>query len=159
MAEPTQSKFGALAQLVGRNLDDIPDLPVFKTPPPGVYTFVIESCKQKDINEKAAIVTEYVIVDTIELNEPDEYEEEERVKAGDKFSEAFWFDDPERVEQTTSVLKAKYGGFGAHLGTTNLLEILEKMEGLQVKGIIQNRVDRKDKTKIYPQTRDMVVVA
>jgi len=159
MTEPTQSKFGALAQLVGRNLDDIPDLPTFKTPPSGVYKFIIESCKQKDINEKTAIVTEYVIVDTIALNNPEEYEEAELVKPGDKFSEAFWFDDPERIETTTSVLKAKYGGFGVHLGTVNLLEILEKMEGLQVQGIIGNRTDKKDKTKIYPQTKDMVIVS
>ena len=157
MSEGQAGKFGALATIVGKSLDDIPDLPVFKTPPPGVYIWIIESCKEKKINEKTAIVAEYVIVDTVELNNPEEYEDAEKMQPGEKFSEAFWFDDPEKIDTTLGVLKLKFGGLGPHFGTTNLLEILDKMEGLQVKGIVGNRVDRKDATKVYPSTKDIVV--
>jgi hypothetical protein len=154
--EATSAGLGALKTLLARNLDDIPDLPSYKTPPPGVYKWLIESCKQKEINQKTAVVVENVIIDTVELNDPEGTNAEHMVEPGDKFSEAFWFDDPERIDTTISVLKGKFGGLAEACGTTDLSEIMEKMVGMSVQGVIQNRVDSKDKSKVYPQTRDIV---
>lgn len=148
------SKFGLLAQVVARPLDAIADLPVFTCPPPGTYKLLIEKCEEKEISKKAALVVEYAIVETVELT--DKSDAEGMAKPGDKFSEAFWFNDAEKIEQTLSVLKAKFGGLATLYGTNNLLEILEKMPGTQVQAIITNRADKDDKTKFYPQTRDMV---
>ena len=156
MANETQQGLGALKTLLARNLDDIPDLPSYKCPPPGTYKFLIDKVESKEINKKTAIVVEYSIADTVELNNPEEVEEGERVAPGDKFSEAFWFNDPDRIETTISVLKAKFGGLAEACGTTDLSEIMEKMPGMLVQGIISNRVDANDKSKLYAQTRDMV---
>ena len=155
MSEATTGKFGVLATLLAANLDDIPDLPVYKAPPPGIYLIVIKSVAEKLINEKTAMEIQYTVADIVELTEPNT-PEEEKVLPGGEFSEAFWFNKPESVEKTLSVLKAKFGGLAEILGTTNLLEILEKMEGMQVKCVITNRADKNDKTKIYAAVRDVV---
>lgn len=159
MAE--QKGLGALATVLTRDLTEIEDLPVYKTPWRGVYKFLIESANQKEINKKTALVVEYVITDIVEISDAEEMAKhpEQIVEPGDKFSEAFWFGDAEKVEQTLSVLKAKYGPLGPDLGTTNLLEIMQQMIGKTVQGIIQNRIDKEDKTKVYPSTKDLKLAA
>jgi len=155
MNQATEGKFGLLAGMLAMSLDDIPDLPSYKAPPPGVYKLLIKEIAQKDINGKVALEVKYVVVDIVELAEP-ETPEEDKVAPGGEFSEAFWFNDAEKVEMTLSVLKAKFGGLSELLGTNNLLEILEKAEGLQVQAIITNRTDKNDKTKVYASTRDII---
>lgn len=150
----TTGKFGILSQMLSMSLDDIPDLPTYKAPPPGVYKLIIKKIAEKDIGGKTALEVQYTVSDIIELadaNTP----EEDKVAPGGEFSEAFWFNDPEKIEMTLSVLKAKFGGLSEVLGTDNLLEILDKAEGMQVKAIITNRTDKNDKTKVYASTRDM----
>lgn len=147
-------KFGALATVLARNLETIEDLPQYLAPPPGVYELLIESVKQEEINDKTALVVEYTVAKTIELNDA-EGDAEHIVPEGSKFSEAFWFNDPERIEKTIQVLKAKYGGLAEACGTNDLMGILEKMEGMLVQCIITNRVDKNDKSKIYASTRDV----
>lgn len=150
-----QAKFGVLAAVLMQNLDDIPDLPVYKAPPPGVYKLVIKAVQEKAINEKTALEIQYTVADIIQLTDANT-PEDEKVAPGGEFSEAFWFNDAEKITKTLSVLKAKFGGLAEAVGTTNLLEILEKMEGMQVQCIITNRVDKNDKTKIYASTRDVI---
>ncbi len=157
MAE--QKGLGGLGAVLARDLSEIEDLPVYKTPWTGVYKFLIESVNLNEINKKTALVVDYVIADIVSITNPEELKNhpEQQVEPGDKFSEAFWFADAEKVEQTLSVLKAKYGPLGPTLGTTNLFEIMEKMVGLTVQGIITNRLDKDDKTKVYPSTRDLAL--
>ena len=57
------SKFGALGAVLARNLEDIADLAEYVAPPPGVYSLLISSVAQKEINDKTAIVVEYDILD------------------------------------------------------------------------------------------------
>lgn len=155
MNAPGTAKFGLLAGMLAMSLDDIPDLPVYKAPPPGVYKLIIKEIAEKDINGKTALEVKYVVTDIIELSEPDT-PEEDKVAPGGEFSEAFWFNDPEKIEMTLSVLKAKFGGMAEAVGSNQLLEILEKVEGMQVQAIITNRTDKNDKTKVYASTRDIV---
>lgn len=159
MEQPQVAGLGALASVLSRDLATIADLPVYVTPPPGVYKLVIADVVQKEIAKKQTIVVEYNIVDCAGLSDPTDDGYKARlaaIKPTDKMSEAFWFDKPEKVETTISVLKAKYGGLGAALGTTNLMEIMDKMKGMLVQCQVDNRIDADDKTKFYPNTRNMV---
>lgn len=154
------AKLGALAGVVARDLDDIPDLPEYAAPHPGVYKLLIAKVEQREINKKTALVVEYSVVDVLELNEqPDP--NDPNVVPGNMFSEAFWFNDPDKIENTLSVLKKKFSGLAEACGTKNLLEILNKMEGMQIKALITNRMDseKKDehgKPRVYASTRDVV---
>jgi len=154
------AKLGALAGVVARDLDDIPDLPEFLAPHPGVYKLLISLVEQREINKKTALVVEYDVVDIIQLNEAED-PNDPNVVPGNKFSEAFWFNDPEKVENTTSILKKKYGGLSDACGSKNLLDIMTKMEGMTVKAIISNRADEKKvdihgKPRVYATTHDIV---
>jgi len=156
-----RAKLGALAQVVARDLDDIPDLPDYKAPHPGVYKLKVEKVESREIKNKSAIVIEYSVVDVIQLNEAEDANDP-NVVPGNMFSEAFWFNDADRIETTLGAMKKKYSGLSEALGTKNLLEILDKMEGMLVKCIVTNRVDNEGKTdehgkiRVYASTMEMV---
>lgn len=153
-----QQGLGALASVLSRDLSQIEDLPTYVTPPPGVYKLMIEDVQQKEINKKTTIVVEYKIVECVALtaNDDDFKARLAAIKPTDKMSEAFWFDNAEKIETTVSVLKAKYGGLGVALQTTNLFEIVSRMKGMLVSCQVDNRIDKDDKTKFYPNTKNMV---
>src|SRR5256885_5722156 len=120
------AKLGALAGVVAKNLDEIPDLPDYLPPHPGVYKLLISKVEQREINKKTALVVEYTVSDILELNEAED-PNDPNVVPGNMFSEAFWFNDAEKVENTLSVLKKKFSGLAEACGTKNLLDILNKM--------------------------------
>lgn len=155
MSEAQQGRFAVLGQVLMQSLDDIPDLPVYKAPPPGIYKLAIKSVAEKTINEKVALEIQYTVADVVELTDANT-PEDQKVAPGGEFSEAFWFNDAEKIQKTLSVLKAKFGGLADSLGTKNMLEILDKMEGMMVQAVITNRADKNDKTKVYPGTRDVI---
>lgn len=153
-----QQGLGALASVLSRDLSQIEDLPTYVTPPPGVYKLIIEDVVQKEIVKKTTIVVEYKIIECVGLssNDDDFKARLAAIKPTDKMSEAYWFDQADKIETTVSVLKAKYGGLGTALGTTNLFEIMSKMKGMLVQCQVDNRIDKDDKTKFYPNTKNMV---
>lgn len=159
MEAPKQEGLGALASVLARDINDIADLPSFNAPPPGQYKLIISDVAQKEIREKTTIVVEYLVGECVALADPTAEDHQARlaaIKPGDKMSEAFYFDKPEQIETTLSVLKAKFGALGASLGTTNLLDIMQKMKGMAVQCQITNRVDKDDKSKFYASTKNMV---
>ena len=158
--EATQGRFAGLGDLLARDLSTVEDLPVFVAPPPGVYKLMIEECKEKDLNEKRVLAVDYVVLEVIEIHDQGDAEEAAKIRMGkDKMSETFYFDKPDRIETTLSVLKQKFGLLGATLGTTNLLEILDKMKGMTVRANLSRRKDKDDVTKFYPQTKTIVAEA
>lgn len=161
MAKEEQKGFGALSAVLAKNLNEIEDLPNYIAPPPGVYKLLIEATGQKIINEKTVIAVDYVFLELKSLNDNADEADKEEVKKiqwqKDKMSEVFYFNDPDRIETTLGVLKKKYGPFGPQLGTTNLLEIMEKLPNLTVDAQIGRRKDENDSTKFYPYTRTLVL--
>jgi hypothetical protein len=158
-----QQGFGALSSVLAKNLNEIEDLPNYIAPAPGVYKLMINSCAQKVINDKTVIAVDYTFLEVKSLNdnadEADKAEIEKIQWGKDKMSEVFYFNDPDRIETTLGVLKKKFGPFGPQLGTTNLLEILEKLPNLTVEAQIGRRKDDNDSTKFYPYTRTMMLAA
>lgn len=153
------SKFGALGAALARDVSQIADLPEFVAPPPGVYKLKIEAVDQKDINDKTCIAVTYLILGNIELANKEDAEELAAIKDGSKMGETFWFDKADKLETTLSVLKAKYGALGSALGTTNLLEIMTKMEGMTVQAQVKQRTDKDDKSKLYASTKNIIPAA
>lgn len=163
MSDGQQGKFGGLSAVLAKDLSQIEDLPNYIAPPPGVYKLLIENCVQKTINQKVVIAVDYVFLEIIELNaKADEVDAADigKIQWGkDKMSESFYFDDPERIETTLGVLKKKFGPIGPVLGTTNLLEILDRLPNLTIEAQIGRRADEKDTTKFYPYTRTIMLAA
>lgn len=163
MTDPAQSKFGALASVLGKDISQIEDLPNYVAPPAGVYKMLIQACGQKVINEKTVIAVDYVFLECKSLNNAEEDRAElDGMKIAwkkDRMSELFYFNDAEKIENTLSVLKKKFASLGATLGKTNLLEILEGIVGMTIEAQIGRRSDDNDKTRFFPYTRTMVAAA
>jgi hypothetical protein len=161
MAKEQQQGFGALSAVLAKNLNEIEDLPNYIAPPPGVYKMMIDACGQKTINEKTVIAVDYVFLELKSLNDNADEADKEEVKkiqwGKDRMSELFYFNDPERIETTLGVLKKKFGPMGPQLGTTNLLEILEKLPNLTIDSQVGRRKDDNDSTKFHPYTRTLVL--
>lgn len=157
------SKFGALGSVLAKDLSQIEDLPDYIAPPAGVYKLMILACVQKIISEKTVIAVDYVFLEVKSLNDSqdaDDKAEIAKIKWGkDRMSELFYFNDAERIDTTLSVLKKKYAALGTVLGTTNLLDILDKMPNMTIEAQVGRRVDDNDKTRFYPYTRTIVAAA
>jgi hypothetical protein len=161
--EANQGKFGALGSVLAKDISQIEDLPNYVAPPAGVYKLMIEECKQDVLNEKTVLKVGYVFLELKELNakaDDDDKAEVAKIQWGkDKMSELFYFDKPEKIETTLGVLKKKFGGLGTALGTTNLMEILEKMPNMTIEAQVGRRGDDNDSTKFYAYTRTIVAAA
>lgn len=154
------AKFGALGSVLSRDLATIEDLPSYIAPPPGVYKLLVKSCGPKEINNKSAVQIEYMLLECIALNEPENTQhKEELVKvkfSKDLVGETFWFNQPDKLETTLSFMKKQFASLGETLGKTDLLSILDAIPNMTVKATISQRVDENDKTKVYPQIRNLV---
>lgn len=148
---------GALDSVIAVDIATIPDLPDYKTPPAGVYKVLIEKIEPKEMGDKTGLQVTYVVDTVIELVNPDT-SEELQVVAGNKFTEAFFFDKVENIDMTLGSLKKKFAPLAEHLGTTNLKGILEGAQGLVVQCVIHNRVNKKvTPNQVYAQVRDVVL--
>lgn len=159
MADPKPQGLGALASVLQRDLNSIEDLPSYVQPPPGVYKLLIKDCASKlDAKERQVINVNYMLLENVSLADAQgDAEELKGIKMGkDLIGETFYFNDPEKLEQTLSYMKKQFGGLGGALGETNLLKILEKMPNLTATATIGRRVDENDKTKYYASVRNLV---
>lgn len=159
MADPKPQGLGALASVLQRDLNSIEDLPSYIQPPPGVYKLLVKDCQSKlDAKDRQVINVNYLVLENVTLADSQgDAEELKSVKMGkDLIGETFYFNDPEKLEQTLSYMKKQFGGLGTVLGTTNLLQILEKMPNLTVTATIGRRVDENDKTRLYASVRNLV---
>lgn len=154
-------KFTGLASVLAKDISTIEDLPNYIAPPPGTYKLLLNTCGEKTINEKTAIVVDYTFIECKSLNDTEgDKAELEGIKWGkDKMSEAFYFNDADRIDTTLGSLKKKFGGLSNLLGTTNLLEILDKVPGMTFDAQIGRRKDDKDASKFHPYIRLLVPAA
>lgn len=159
MAEAKQEGFGALASVLTRDLNTIEDLPNFVQPPAGVYKLLIKEAKPRvDNKDRQTIAVTYLVIENVSLNDSEgDAEELKNIKMGkDLIGETFYFNDPEKTEETLKYMKKQFGPLGATLGTTNLLEIVEKMANMTVKGTVTRRLDDNDKTRYFASVRNLV---
>lgn len=133
----------AMAALLDDNLEDVPDLPEFGTPPKGTYKLKHDGYETKKINDKLATECKFEVLETIELAD----ENGTPPKAGMKFSELVWFhNDPIKAK---GVLKRQLNNVTGELGTTNLAELMAKVKDMEVVAVVGNRRDKEDKERVY----------
>ena len=142
-SEVTASDEEAMAALLDDNLEDVPDLPEFGTPPKGTYRLLHKGYETKKINDKLATECRFSIVETIELAN----ENDTPPKAGMEFSELVWFhNDPMKAK---GVLKRQVNNLTGEFGTTNLAELMAKVKDMEVIAVVNTRRDKEDKERFY----------
>lgn len=150
-----------LDSLLDKNLDDIADLPEFKTFAAGVHKSIL-NWKVKEIEKNVDgtkkkvphIECSLTLVETLE--HADAKDNDNPGKAGDKCSTAYDLTN----ENAMGALKKATLNLGAHLGTKNLKEIIKATEGFEVAAVTTQRKDRDfaSNGRVYLQIQDMLVV-
>lgn len=143
--------------LLDKNLDDIADLPEFKTFVPGAHKCKL-TWERKDIEKtvngsKQKVPHMQANFEYIEVIEhADAKDNDSPAKAGDKCNTAYDLTN----EFALGALKKATKTLGEHLGTGNLKEIIKGSNGFEVALICKNRADKNDKDRKYLQVEDII---
>lgn len=140
---------GMMETLLDQDISTIADLPTFNPPPKGAYKLLIkkvEADRMIEIEkvEYPAVSVQYSILQIVELANP---EDASKVKVTDEFNETFLF--MKDTEKTKSAIKTCFKGVGEKLGITNLMAIINKLEGMEVYALVTQRKDKKDPDRVY----------
>jgi hypothetical protein len=148
MANSKQMSADDLFNLLDKEIDDIKDLPSFKSPFTGMYKLHVKA-EPKPINDKPALVFNFTVRELIELAD-NTIPEEERSKAGDKFNVTCVLKDDEGNDSEMGWGKVKEFAkpFQAHFSISNLRAVIQGplTEGVDITALVK-RVLRKKKTK------------
>lgn len=146
------------AALLDMSIDDIEDLPGFAVPANGTYSLKMATAL-KVVNDNTCIETNFEVLEALELNEPDEVENDpEMAKAsspGTKFSMLT------QVENDIAMgkFKAMIASVADHFGERNLLKLVTDTlkDPIIIAATVKRRYDKKDDTKVYADVSGIVV--
>ena len=133
--------------LLDGSIDDIADLPEFKTFPAGAYNVRIEFA-EKEINAKSAIELKLECISVIELNDSTA----EPPAPGDETTQLFQLDNEFGQGKFKNIIKV----LAAACGTKTARETMEAAQGMEVKVLTTIR-HNKDKTQTYTEVAEMSV--
>ena len=135
--------------LLDMNLDDLEDLPEFKSFPAGGYKLGV-SLKAKTVNDKPAVEMSLKMLEVIELADTSL----EPPKEGDESSILFFMDN----EIGRGKMKEACKPIAVALNTPKLTELVEQCQDVEVMAILTTRPDKEDKDKIYQGVKELEVI-
>lgn len=151
------------ADLLDTPLEEIAGLASYEIPPDGVWRLNIEKVEfKKDVQVKDRIADiisfNYKAIEAVELSD-----EMKRIDIQDgagnlkdiKFNESFFFfkGDTESIKKTKDAMKTNWEEVAVGLKCSNLMEMVQKVEGTEVICVLKRRVDANDSERAYAQTR------
>ena len=137
-----------LDNLLDAKLDDIADLPEYRSYPAGTHRVTLALTK-KELNKHPAMEVKMTLVETMELADS----AETPLTPGATDSVAYMLDNEWGLGAFKKILKP----VGAHFGETQISKIVENMQGLEVVVVTRQRPN-KEKTKSYTDIVELLVV-
>jgi len=142
-----------LDSLYEQSLDDIPALPGFKLPLPGVYKLKIVAQGLKDINESRAHEIQYEVLETLEAQEGNTIGE--ACNPGDKFSQLYFMSTQKSVSFNMSRIGELLKPVSEAFGVKKFKDILEKAVGCEVIAIVKLRQNKMNKEQWFPEVEEL----
>ena len=139
-----------LTDLLDLELDDLEDLPEFKPFKAGAHRTKV-TFEQKEINDKVAVELSLVLVETLELSDP----QEEMDQPGHTCSTAFYLDN----EFARGALKKCAIPLGVALGLSTIRDIVDNVKDVECIVLTKVRKDKNDPDKLYLDIKELQVVA
>lgn len=133
--------------LLDSSIDDLADIPEFKTFPNGVHKVTVKFV-EKEVNKHPCVEFNMSAVETVELANP---ADSEPLNPGDEGSVLFMLDN----EIGQGKLKKILVVFAAECGTSSLRDTMTAANGMEVFVVSKQRVDKKngnvynDVVKVY----------
>lgn len=143
------SDTSTLDSLLDATLDDLADLPEFKTFPNGAHKVVIEF-EKKEVNKHPSIELKMTAVETLELADP---AKDEPLAAGTTGNVLYMLDNEFGQGKLKEIIKP----LAAHLGVSKISEVIEQAKGMEVVVVTKVR-QNKDKTQSYTDVSKLEVL-
>jgi hypothetical protein len=146
-----------IGDLLDKNLDDIADLPEFKTFHPGAHKVKI-NWERKDFDKvvdgvKKKVPSMQLTLTYIEVIEhADAKHNDEPAKAGDKCSTSYDLTN----EFALGALKKATASLKSHLGAATVGDVIRGSNDFEVAAITKTRADKNDKSKLYLVIEDLI---
>lgn len=145
--------------LLDKSLDDLADLPEFKTPDTGIYKLAV-TMEMKEINKKPAIIAKFKVRELVEL-EDTSIPEGDRSKAGDGFDVPFMLrnEDGTPNELGEGRFKEFCAPFATHFEEKNLrVLVTEKMNSpVDITAKVKKVARKNDPEKFDARVSDVTV--
>jgi len=142
------SQLDGLDNLLDATLDDLEDLPEFTPFKPGAHK-VTASFEEKEINDKQSVELSFVLIETLELADP----QEEKDQPGHTSSIAFMLEN----EFARGNLKKCAKPFGEALGLSTVRQIVEGVKDVECLILTTTRNDKQDPDRLYLQIKEIQV--
>lgn len=145
--------------LLDKSLDDLADLPEFKTPDTGIYKLAV-TMEMKEINKKPAIIAKFKVRELVEL-EDTSIPEGDRSKTGDGFDVPFMLrnEDGTPNELGEGRFKEFCAPFATHFEEKNLrVLVTEKMNSpVDITAKVKKVARKNDPEKFDARVSDVTV--
>tara|TARA_R110000744_G_scaffold222789_1_gene341618 strand:- start:186 stop:611 length:426 start_codon:yes stop_codon:yes gene_type:complete len=138
-----------LDTLLDTKLDDLADLPEFKSFPRGAHR-VLATFAMKEINDKPAVDLSFTLIETEELSDP----QDAMPKAGDVSSTMFMLGN----EFGVGNLKKCALPFQEALQLETIRDVIDQVKDVECIIVTSLRADKNDKEKFYLVVKEIAVV-
>ena len=150
--EQDVSAVANLESMYEKSLDDIPELPGFKLPAPGVYKLKIVGQGLKDINESRAQEIQYEVREVLESQE---HAVGELCIPGDKFSQLYFMSTQKAIAFNMSRIAVLLQPISSAFGVKSFKDTLEKAVGCEVVAIVKLRQNKMNKEQWFPEVEEL----
>lgn len=146
-----------LDALYGRSLDDIPELPGFPLPKPGVYALKVVEQGLKDINESKAHEFKYQVVEVLEEGETASTEAKSCIP-GDMFSQLYFMTTQKAVEFNIGRIVKLLAPVKERFGCSGFTDLCAAYVGCEIRAIVKLRQNKQNKEQFFPEIEEIELV-
>lgn len=139
-------------QLLDSTLDDLADLPEFKTFPAGAYNGMVKLSVKK-MGDNTGVEFHFTNQEVVELSDPTA----EAPAAGATTSVGFLLNNEYGQGALKKVLESMKAGLNLPEGTSNR-EIIVLCQDINCMAVFGVRADKNDATKVYQQLKNVTVL-
>lgn len=139
-------------QLLDSTLDDLADLPEFKTFPAGAYNGMVKLSVKK-MGDNTGVEFHFTNQEVVELSDPTA----EAPAAGATTSVGFLLNNEYGQGALKKVLESMKAGLNLPEGTSNR-EIIALCQDIECMAVFGVRADKNDATKVYQQLKNVTVL-
>lgn len=156
--DKTEADMNAVANLEAmyeQNLADVPDLPGFKVPHPGIYVLLVKEQGLKEIGESRAHEFKYEVKEVLEIG--DESKGQECVP-GDIITQLYFMTSEKSITFNMGRIKQLISPIAERFGTRGMGESLEKFVGCEIRALVKLRQNKQNKEQYFPEIEEYELV-
>lgn len=146
-----------LDAMYSRNLDDVPEMPGFPLPKPGVYHLRVKEQGLKEINDSRAHEFKYEVVEVLEESDTLAPEAKSCVP-GDQFSQLYFMTTQKAIDFNWDRIVKLLQPVKERFGSKTFPQMCEAYVGCEIRAIVALRQNKEKKEQWFPEIKEMELV-